>query len=75
MDEVSVLAEIGSPFSDKSFTLLRENPRHPSLHFKKVGELWSARIDSNYRALALESADGYNWIWIGSHAEYDRLIK
>ncbi|WP_318528194.1 hypothetical protein [Mesorhizobium sp. J8] len=55
--------------------MMKANPRHPSLHFKKVGELWSARIDDNYRALALESADGFDWIWIGSHAEYDRLIK
>jgi hypothetical protein len=61
--------------ADKSFTLMKTNPRHPSLHFKKVGELWSARVDDNYRALALESAEGFDWIWIGSHAEYDRLIK
>jgi hypothetical protein len=61
--------------ADKSFTLLKNNPRHPSLHFKKVGELWSARIDDNYRALALESPDGYHWIWIGTHSEYDRLLK
>lgn len=54
---------------------MKTNPRHPSLHFKKVGELWSARIDDNYRALALEGADGFHWIWIGNHAEYDRLIK
>jgi hypothetical protein len=40
-----------------------------------VGELWSTRIDDNYRALALESPDGFHWIWIGTHAEYDRLIK
>ncbi|WP_430699206.1 hypothetical protein [Mesorhizobium humile] len=61
--------------ADKNFTLMKTNPRHPSLHFKKVGELWSARIDDNYRALALESGDGFDWIWIGTHAEYDRLIK
>jgi len=29
--------------ADKSFALLRENPRHPSLRFKKVGQVWSAR--------------------------------
>ncbi|MBZ9880900.1 hypothetical protein LB535_00930 [Mesorhizobium sp. CA10] len=61
--------------ADKNSILMKTNPRHPSLHFKKVGELWSARIDDNYRALALESGDGFDWIWIGTHAEYDRLIK
>jgi hypothetical protein len=34
--------------------LLKENPRHPSLHLKKVGRFWSARVGSRYRALAVE---------------------
>jgi hypothetical protein len=37
--------------------------------------LWSARVGSDYRALALEEADGFSWIWIGTHAEYDRLLR
>ena len=28
--------------ADKNFELLKSNPRHPSLHFKRIGELWSA---------------------------------
>jgi hypothetical protein len=39
-----------------------------------VGEFWSARIGSNYRALAAEKEDGLEWFWIGSHDEYERLI-
>jgi hypothetical protein len=27
----------------QNFELLKENPAHPSLHFKKVGNFWSAR--------------------------------
>jgi hypothetical protein len=30
--------------ADAAYALLRENPRHPSLHFKKVGDFWSARV-------------------------------
>ena len=60
--------------ADANFKLLKRNPRHPSLHFKKVGRYWSARIGSNYRALAVESDGGFIWFWIGPHAEYDRLI-
>jgi hypothetical protein len=30
--------------ADKDFELLKQNPRHPSLHFKKVGRYWSARV-------------------------------
>ena len=30
--------------ADKNYALLKDNPQHPSLHFKKVGPLWSARV-------------------------------
>jgi Txe/YoeB family toxin of Txe-Axe toxin-antitoxin module len=61
--------------SDKNFDLLKENPRHPSLQFKKLNsELWSARIGLSHRALALPSAEGYDWFWIGNHEDYERMI-
>jgi hypothetical protein len=60
--------------ADKAFSLLQANPRHPSLHFKKVGRFWSARVGLDYRAVAVEAEDGFVWFWIGAHAEYDRLI-
>ena len=70
-------AELPHPIqrlADKNFDLLKENPRHPSLHFKKVGQLWSARVGAHYRALATEEGDDFVWFWIGNHDEYDRLI-
>ena len=58
--------------TDKSFTLLKGNPEHPSLHFKTVGRYWSIRIGEKNRALGVEVGDeGLLWCWIGSHAEYD----
>jgi hypothetical protein len=59
----------------KNFELLKQDARHPSLQFKKVGELWSARVGKNHRALATETEDGFLWVWIGLHKEYERLIK
>ncbi len=38
----------------KNFELLKRDSNHPSLHFKKVGKFWSARIGINYRSLALK---------------------
>jgi hypothetical protein len=59
----------------KNFELLKDNPSHPSLHFKKVGKLWSVRAGINHRALAAEDGGDFIWVWIGSHDEYMRLIK
>ena len=61
--------------ADKNYALLKENPQHPSLHLKKVGHFWSTRVGLRYRALAVEVDDGLLWFWIGSHADYDALIK
>lgn len=58
----------------KNFRLWRENPRHPSLRFAKKGSIWSARVSSGYRALAVEVPDGYLWFWIGSHDDYERML-
>jgi hypothetical protein len=60
--------------ADKNYALLKEDPRHPSLHFKKVGHFWSVRVGAHYRALAVEVDDGLLWFWIGSHADYDAMI-
>jgi hypothetical protein len=61
--------------ADKNFALLKENPKHPSLHFKCIrDDLWSARIGMRYRALALESEAGFSWIWIGTHSEYNGIL-
>ena len=59
----------------ENFKLLKINPKHPSLQFKKIGKLWSARVSRNYRSLAVEDGDVFIWVWIGTHDEYDRMIK
>jgi hypothetical protein len=61
--------------ADKNYALLKTNPRHPSLQFKKIGRLWSVRVGLRYRALAVEADDDLVWFWVGSHAEYDAIIK
>jgi hypothetical protein len=61
--------------AEKSFDLLKSDPRHPSLRLKKVGRYWSARVGQHHRALAVEAPDGLVWFWIGTHAEYDQLLR
>lgn len=61
--------------ADKAFELLKRNPRHPSLQFKKLDELWSARVGLHHRALAVETVGGFLWFWNGTHSEYDRIAE
>ena len=65
--------------ADKQFALLKANPRHPSLQFKKLvnrggEEIWSARVTLKYRALAVKLPTEYVWFWIGEHKLYDAII-
>jgi hypothetical protein len=62
----------------KAYKLWRDNPHHPSLHFKKIHNhegLYSIRVSRGWRALGLVEGNTIIWFWIGSHAEYDNLIK
>ncbi len=60
-----------------AYRLFAHDPRHPGLHFKKLHDrLYSVRVGISYRALGvMENPDLMIWIWIGSHAEYDKLIR
>ena len=54
---------------------LKADPAYPGLEFKKIGTVWSARVDSGCRVLAYESEEGHLiWFWIGNHDEYERII-
>ena len=68
------LPQATQELADRAFALLRADPHHPSLHLKKVHRFWSARVGLRHRAVAIEAPDGLLWFWIGTHAEYDKLI-
>jgi hypothetical protein len=62
----------------RAYVLWRSNPYHNSFQFKRVSQrqpIYSVRIGIGYRALGLREADHVYWFWIGSHAEYDELLK
>jgi len=61
--------------SKRNFELLRANPLQPSLHFKKLSEFWSVRAGISHRALAVEDGGDFIWVWIGTHNEYEQMIK
>jgi hypothetical protein len=61
--------------ADEAYRRLKHDPRYPGLHFKKIDRFWSARVGGHHRALAVEVPDGLVWFWIGTHADYDRLLS
>ena len=64
--------------AQKAYRLFRQNPKHPGLQFKKVHDrepVYSVRVTVAYRAVGLLENEGVTWFWIGSHADYDRLLK
>ena len=62
----------------KAYELWKDNPAHPSLQFKQVNpqnSIYSARVSLSYRALGVKTDDTLVWFWIGSHDQYEALLK
>jgi len=60
------------------YRLFKSDPQHPSLKFKKLSpfpDIWSVRINNNYRAVCRWRGDVLLWFFIGSHADYDKLLN
>ncbi|HSK70348.1 MAG TPA: hypothetical protein VK892_01540 [Pyrinomonadaceae bacterium] len=61
----------------KAYLLWRENPFHPSLHFKCVNSeenIWSVRVSKGYRAIGVLDNDTVTWFWIGNHDDYEKFF-
>ncbi len=61
-----------------AYLMFEQNPAYPGLQFKKVHDklpVYSARINLDFRAVGVLNADEIVWFWIGSHAEYDKVLK
>lgn len=75
-----LFAKLPSQVQDQAreaYRLFARDPHHPSLRFKRVSDrqpLYSVRIGRNYRAVGLLEGDTVYWSWIGSHADYNRLL-
>ncbi len=62
----------------QAYALFRQDPHHPSLRFRQVHPvrpIFSARVGLHYRAVGVREDNDIFWFWVGSHAEYDRLLN
>ncbi|MGH9669449.1 MAG: hypothetical protein ACRD3A_04980 [Terriglobales bacterium] len=61
----------------RAYALWQSDPAHPSLQFKQVHTkrpVYSVRIGLGWRAVAVRREQEFAWFWIGSHADYDKLL-
>ena len=62
----------------RAYRVWQANPSHPGLRFKPIqgqAGLYSVRVGLGWRALGKLEGDAITWFWIGSHADYDRLVS
>jgi hypothetical protein len=62
----------------KAYKNFKKNPYYPGLHFKRIHStrpIFPLRITKDYRALGIEQNKQIIWFWIGSHGDYDNLLK
>jgi len=62
----------------KAFRTWKEDMYHPGIQYKQVHKtkpIYSVRITLSYRAIEVKEKNTLIWFWIGTHAEYDKLIS
>jgi len=80
-DFVKCFAKLPDPIKSrahKNYRLWRANPAHPGLHFKRIHAtepIYSVRAGLGWRAVGYLDGDTVTWFWIGSHADYDKLLR
>jgi hypothetical protein len=64
--------------AQEAYRLWQQDPQHPSLHFKRIHStkpVYSVRVGLGWRAVGVRRDDDMVWYWIGSHADYEKLIS
>jgi hypothetical protein len=61
-----------------AYRQFKKDPNHPGINFERIQSrpnTYSARVTKSYRVLGTMRNGEIYWYWIGSHAEYDKLIN
>ena len=62
----------------KTYNIWKDDPYHKILKYKQIHsskEIYSVKIGKGWKTLGLKREEKMVWFWIGSHADYDKLIK
>ena len=61
-----------------AYAQFQRDPYHPGLRFKRVHSkmpIFSVRITKDYRAVGIQKDGEMIWFWIGSHGDYEKLLR
>jgi hypothetical protein len=61
--------------ANEKYRLFQQDPFHPSLEFEAKGEVWTDAIGRSYRAIAKRFGNDLYWVWIGSHEDYNKVLR
>lgn len=61
--------------AEHNFSVIKDYPNHPLLRMLKADGIWSMRVGSTYRALAVEEGETIIWFWIGKYKHYTAFFQ
>jgi len=61
--------------ANEKYRLFQQTPFHPSLEFQAKGNVWTVALGRSYRAIARRRGNDLHWVWIGSHEDYNNVLK
>lgn len=71
------LSEARQDAAQRAFRLFVQDPGGNSLQFKKLRghvDYWSVRVSLDLRAVGKRHGDTIEWVWIGTHNDFDKLF-
>ena len=77
-DQLAKLPARARKDAHKAWRLWQADSSVPGLQFKKLklrGNCWSVRVNDDFRTVGVMRDDAIIWFWIGSHGDYERLLK
>jgi hypothetical protein len=75
--DFDALPEDVQALARQAYRLWKQDPWHNSLQFKQVSPnrpYYSVRVGAHWRAVGQRTENEVAWFWIGSHADYDKLL-
>ncbi|MFO0916208.1 MAG: hypothetical protein U0795_24835 [Pirellulales bacterium] len=77
-EKVRADVQAGRDLARSAYRRWMHNPYHPGLRFRCIHAsepIYSVRVGLGWRPLGIVQGDTVYWFWIGSHAEYDRIVS